>query len=67
VNHHLEHHHFLFVPCWRRPSAHRALLAAGLGERMEIQPGYRTVMRRATSRQSDEISTRTGRRVAQHI
>ena len=50
VNYHLEHHLFMFVPCWRLPSAHRALLAAGLGSKMELQPGYRAVLRLATSR-----------------
>ena len=25
VNYHLEHHLFMFVPCWRLPAAHRAL------------------------------------------
>ncbi len=33
VNYHLEHHLFMFVPCWRLPQAHRALLAAGLAGR----------------------------------
>ena len=59
VNYHLEHHLFMFVPCWRLPAAHRALLAAGLGERMEIQPGY---ARRAAARDvtpSDEPRART--------
>ena len=64
VNYHLEHHLFMFVPCWRLPAAHRALLAAGLGERMEIQPGYGAVLKRATSRQGDEAATRTRRRAA---
>ena len=45
VNYHLEHHLFMFVPCWRLPQAHRALLAAGLQDRMELQPGYRTMLR----------------------
>ena len=67
VNYHLEHHLFMFVPCWRLPSAHRALLAAGLGDRMEIQPGYGAVLKRATSRQGDGATTRTGRRLPQHI
>jgi len=53
VNYHLEHHLFMFVPCWRLPQAHRALLAAGLRERMEIQPGYLAVLRLATSRRED--------------
>ncbi len=67
VNYHLEHHLFMFVPCWRLPAAHRALLAAGLGERMEIQPGYRAVLRLATSRQGEETPGRGSRRGAQHI
>ena len=66
VNYHLEHHLFMFVPCWRLPAAHRALLAAGLGERMEIQPGYLAVLRLATSRRDD--APRTGAHGgAQHI
>jgi fatty acid desaturase len=67
VNYHLEHHLFMFVPCWRLPAAHRALLAAGWGARMEIQPGYRAVLRLATSRQSDEPRAAGERRIAQHI
>jgi fatty acid desaturase len=66
VNYHLEHHLFMFVPCWRLPAAHRALLAAGLGDRMEIQPGYAAVLRLATARR--EEASRHGRRGgAQHI
>jgi len=49
VNYHLEHHLFLFVPCWRLPTAHRALLAGGYGPRMEVQPGYRAVLAAATA------------------
>ena len=67
VNFHLEHHLFMFVPCWRLPAAHRALLAAGLGERMEIQPGYRAVLRLATSRQGEDRRGRDRAGTAQHI
>ena len=67
VNYHLEHHLFLFVPCWRLPMAHRALLAAGWGGRMEIQPGYGAMLRLATSRQGDDPRAASGRRGAQHI
>jgi len=67
VNYHLEHHLFMFVPCWRLPAAHRVLQAAGLGSRMEIQSGYGVVLRLATSRQSDEPRAAEDRRVAQHI
>jgi fatty acid desaturase len=66
VNYHLEHHLFMFVPCWRLPEAHRALIAAGLRDRMEIQPGYAAVLRLATSRRGEDASLR-GSRGAQHI
>ena len=39
VNYHLEHHLFLFVPCWRLPEAHRRMLEKGLGSRMELRRG----------------------------
>jgi fatty acid desaturase len=66
VNYHLEHHLFMFVPCWRLPSAHRALLATGLCEQMEIQPGYAAVLRLATSRRDDD-GPRREQRGLQHI
>lgn len=66
VNYHLEHHLFMFVPCWRLSSAHRALLASGLRDRMEIQPGYAAVLRLATARQKDD-RPRRGARGLQHI
>jgi fatty acid desaturase len=66
VNYHLEHHLFMFVPCWRLPMAHRMLLEAGLREDMEIQPGYAAVLRQATSRRDDDGSRR-GARNLQHI
>lgn len=49
VNYHLEHHLFMFVPCWRLPQAHRALLEAGRGPAMELKPGYLAVLKAATS------------------
>lgn len=67
VNYHLEHHLFMFVPCWRLPAAHRALLAAGLGDRMEIQPGYAAMLRLATSRRAEGSASRDRRGSAQHI
>ena len=66
VNYHLEHHLFMFVPCWRLPAAHRALLALGLREQMEIQPGYTAVLRLATSRREGD-GPRRGSRGLQHI
>ena len=49
VNYHLEHHLFIFVPCWRLPAAHRLLLVKGYGPRMELQRGYADVLRLAAS------------------
>jgi len=66
VNYHLEHHLFMFVPCWRLPAAHRALLGSGLRDRMEIQPNYVAVLKLATSRQKDD-RPRGGARGLQHI
>ena len=67
VNYHLEHHLFMFMPCWRLPQAHRALLAAGRGEAMELQPGYRAVLRAATSLRKDGERRPTGKAAPQHI
>ena len=53
VNYHLEHHLFLFVPCWRLPAAHRLLVAKGLAPQMELRAGYREVLRLATSAMAD--------------
>ena len=49
VNYHLEHHLFVFVPCWRLRRAHALLLAKGYGPRMEMAAGYLDVLRRASS------------------
>ena len=53
VNYHLEHHLFLFVPCWRLPAAHRLLVSKGLAPRMELQPGYGAVLGIAASASVD--------------
>lgn len=49
VNYHLEHHLVMHVPCRNLPRLHRLLIEKGLGERMEMQPGYLAVLRRAAS------------------
>jgi fatty acid desaturase len=67
VNFHLEHHLFMFVPCWRLPAAHQALLAAGRKHEMEVQPGYLAVLRLATSRVADSTGRPGSRGTAQHI
>jgi fatty acid desaturase len=67
VNYHLEHHLFMFVPCWRLPQAHRILLAAGRRQQMEVQPGYWAVLRAATSLDRDRERRPPGSADAQHI
>jgi len=49
VNYHLEHHLFTQVPCWTLPQAHALLQQRGITERMEVQPGYATVLRLAAA------------------
>jgi fatty acid desaturase len=49
VNYHCEHHMFTQIPCWNLARAHRLLVAQGVTARMELQPGYATVMRLASS------------------
>jgi fatty acid desaturase len=67
VNYHLEHHLFLFVPCWRLPDAHRRLLANGHGAKMELRRGYREVLRLATSKLTDGPRDPSRRQGMQHI
>ena len=67
VNFHLEHHLFMFVPCWRLPAAHRLLVAGRRGHRMEFKSGYLAVLRAATSRLADSPRSPGARGTAQHI
>ncbi len=67
VNYHLEHHLFMFVPCWRLPVAHRALLAKRNRSQMEIQPSYWQVLSRATSLKTDPGRPAGSGRGLQHI
>ena len=48
VNYHCEHHMFTHIPCWNLPAAHRLLALKGVTGRMEVQPGYKTVLRLAS-------------------
>ncbi len=45
VQFHAEHHLFIAVPCYRLPRLHRMLAAQGLTERMQVAPGYLSVLR----------------------
>ncbi len=49
VNYHLEHHLFTQLPCWQLPQAHALLRQRGTAARMELQPGYGTVLRLAST------------------
>lgn len=50
VNFHAEHHLFMFCSASLLPRLHKALVAKGYGDRMEIAPGYLSVLREASSR-----------------
>ena len=49
VNYHCEHHLFTNIPCWKLPRAHALLARRGTLASMEVQPGYLTMLRRATA------------------
>ncbi|MFN3231805.1 MAG: fatty acid desaturase family protein [Alphaproteobacteria bacterium] len=49
VNYHLEHHLYMWIPCYNLPKAHKLLRAKGLKPRMEIRWGYLEVLRMAVS------------------
>ena len=50
VNYHLEHHLLVSSPCYRLPGMHRALMAKGLGPKMELQPNYWAMLRIAVTK-----------------
>ncbi len=47
VNYHVEHHAYMFVPCYRLKALHRAMIEAGHGDEMETQKDYGTVLKLA--------------------
>ncbi len=47
VNYHLEHHLVMHVPCWNLPKLHRMMIAKGHGGKMNIAPGYFSVLAKA--------------------
>ena len=54
VNYHLEHHLLFYVPCYNLPKVHDILMRGPHAARMEVQPGYLSVMRLATAKSSSE-------------
>ena len=63
VNYHLEHHLFVYTPCWKLPAAHQMLIDQGFGPRMELAQGYWQVLRKATAKDpsSPDATDRAGR------
>lgn len=47
VNYHIEHHAYMFVPCYRFKALHRELGAAGYHNKMDIKDNYRSVFNMA--------------------
>ena len=50
VHYHAEHHVFMHVPCYRLQGLHNALMDKGYWSRMQIAPGYVSVLREASSK-----------------
>jgi fatty acid desaturase len=51
VNFHSEHHLFMGVPCYSLPRAHALLGKGNYHQRMTIEPGYLSLLRRVTASQ----------------
>ncbi|MCB1509566.1 MAG: fatty acid desaturase family protein [Hyphomicrobiaceae bacterium] len=49
VNYHVEHHLFMWVPCYNLPKLHAMLRAGEAGERLLVSPSYLDVFRLVTS------------------
>jgi fatty acid desaturase len=67
VNYHLDHHLFMFVPCWRLRQAHLHLLNAGYGDRLELKRGYRAVLAAATAAKTDKARSDCARNATAHL
>jgi len=49
VNYHVEHHAYMFVPCFRLKALHKAMIANGHEEAMELQPDYGAIVKLAAT------------------
>lgn len=67
VNYHLEHHLFVFTPCWKLARAHRLLRAQGLLPQMEVADSYLQVLRKATSAAPGSDQRGTRRKTFSHL
>ena len=49
VNYHVEHHAYMFVPCFRLKALHKAMIAHGHKDKMELQPSYGALVKLAAT------------------
>lgn len=49
VNYHIEHHAYMYVPCYNLPKLHRLLLRNGFEDKMETKSGYAAVLKVAAT------------------
>jgi len=49
VNYHVEHHAYMYVPCYRLKALHSEMKQAGHARNMEIKTSYRSVLQIATT------------------
>ena len=49
VNYHVEHHAYMFVPCYRLKQLHKEMINAGHGPEMEIQKDYGVILKLASA------------------
>ncbi len=54
VNYHLEHHLLFYVPAYNLPKVHAILMQGPYRDRMEVEPGYLAVMRKALAKAAGE-------------
>jgi fatty acid desaturase len=50
VNYHLEHHLYMWIPCYNLPKAHKLLKTREIYPEMEVRQGYWGVLRDASNR-----------------
>jgi fatty acid desaturase len=54
VNYHLEHHLLFYVPAYNLPRVHAILMRSAFKDRVEVERGYATVLRKATAKPASE-------------
>ena len=50
VNYHLEHHLYMWIPCYNLPKAHKLLMSKDISPDMEVRHGYWGVLADASAR-----------------